>query len=83
MRGHELFDQILNSVIVPIIIDLRNQHREAIKTSEMGEEACKTALREYQEKVKAVKPLLSKNYQYKHKTLIYDKIWADVVQIWA
>lgn len=82
VRGHELFDQILNSVLVPLIIDLRNQHREAIKASDMGEEACKNALREYQGKVKPVKPLLSKNYRYKHNTLIYDKIWADIMQIW-
>lgn len=82
VRGHELFDQILNSVLVPLIIDLRNQHREAIKASDMGEEACKNALREYQGKVKPVKPLLSKNYRYKHNTLIYDKIWADIIQIW-
>lgn len=82
VRGHELFDQILNSVLVPLIIELRNQHRETIKASDMGEEACKNALREYQGKVKPVKPLLSKNYRYKHNTLIYDKIWADVMQIW-
>lgn len=82
VRGHELFDQILNSVLVPIIIDLRNQHREAIKTSDIGEEAGKVALREYQTKVKPVNALLSKNYRYKNNTLIYSKIRADVVQIW-
>ena len=59
VRGHELFDQILNSVLVPIIIDLRNQHREAIKTSDIGEEAGKVALREYQTKVKPVNAQLS------------------------
>lgn len=82
VRGHELFDQILNSVLVPIIIDLRNQHREAIKTSDIGEEAGKVALREYQTKVKPVNAQLSKNYRYKNNTLIYSKIRADVVQIW-
>ncbi len=82
VRGHELFDQILNSVLIPLIINLRNQHRETLRTSNMDEETCKNALREYQEKVKPVKLLLSKNYRYKHNTLIYDKIWADVVQIW-
>lgn len=82
VRGHELFDQILNSVLVPIIIDLRNQHREAIKTSDIGEEAGKVALREYQTKVKPVNAQLSKNYRYKNNTLIYNKIRADVVQIW-
>ena len=82
VRGHELFDQILNSVLVPLIIELRNQHREAIKASNLGDEVCKNTLREYQGKVKPVKPLLSKNFRYKHNTLIYDKIWADVMQIW-
>lgn len=82
VRGHELFDQILNSVLSPIIIDLRNQHREALKKSILDGEACKTALREYQEKVKPVKALLSKNYRYKNYTLIYKMIWADVMQIW-
>lgn len=82
VRGHELFDQILNSVLVPLIIALRNQHREAIKASDMGEEACKTSLREYQERVKPVKSLLSKNYRYKHNTPIYEKIRNDVLHIW-
>jgi hypothetical protein len=82
VRGHELFDQILNSVLVPLIIELRNQHRDTIKASNLGNEVCKNTLREYQGKVKPVKPLLSKNFRYKHNTLIYNKIRADVVQIW-
>ena len=82
VRGHDLFDQILNSVLVPLIIELRNQHRETIKTSDIGEEAGKVALREYQTKVKPVNAQLSKNYRYKNNTLIYNKIRADVVQIW-
>lgn len=82
LRGHELFDQILNSVLVPLIIELRNQHRETIKASNLGDEVCKNTLREYQGKVKPVKLLLSKNFRYKHNTLIYDKIWASVMLIW-
>lgn len=82
VRGHELFDQILNSILSPIIIDLHNQHREALKKSNLDKEACKTALRAYQEKVKPVKALLSKNYRYKNHTLIYKKIETDVMQIW-
>ena len=78
----EEFDQILNSVLVPIMIDLRNQHREILNKSDLGEEACKTALREYQGKVKPVKTLLSKNYRYKKQALIYKKIKTDVMQIW-
>ena len=82
VRGHELFDQILNSVLIPIMIGLWNHHREALKESDLDEDACKNALREYQCKVKPVKALLSKNYRYKNNTLIYKKIWADVMQIW-
>lgn len=82
VRGHELFDQILNSVLSPIIIDLRNQHRETLKETELDEKTCKTALRDYQENVKPVKALLSKNYRYKNHTLIYKKIETDVMQIW-
>jgi len=82
VRGHDLFDQILNSVLVPLIIELRNQHRETIKASNMGDEVCKNTLREYQGKVKPVNTQLSKNFRYKNNTLIYNKIRADVVQIW-
>ena len=82
VRGHDLFDHILNSVINPIITNLRNQHYTSLRTSEADEESRAGALCEYQKKVKPVKPLLSKNYLYKHKTHIYDKIKADVVQIW-
>ena len=83
VRGHELFDQILNSVLIPIIIDLRNKHREILSSSDMDKETCKTTLSKYQEKVKPVKELLSKNYRYKNATLIYHKIWVDVSKIWG
>ena len=82
VRGHELFDLILNSVLNPIIIDLRNLHREKIRKSEKDERMCKIALRKYQGRVKPVKELLSKNYRYKFNTNIYQKICADVIQIW-
>lgn len=82
VRGHDLFDHILNSVINPIITNLRNQHYTSLRTSEADEKSRAAALCEYQKKVKPVKPLLTKNYLYKHKNHIYDKIKADVVQIW-
>jgi hypothetical protein len=82
VRGHDLFDQILNSLLVPIMINLRNQHRESIKNSDLGQEACKVALCEYQKNVKPVKELLSKNYRYKKNTFIYNKIRDDVDLIW-
>ena len=50
--------------------------------ADMDEDACKNALHEYQGIVKPVKPLLSKNYRYKQHTHIFDKIKADVSQIW-
>ena len=81
--GHELFDLIQNSVLSPIIIDLRNQHREVLKKNNLDGDTCKTALCEYQKKVKPIKTLLSKNYRYKHNTPIFDKINADVSQIWG
>jgi hypothetical protein len=82
VRGHELFDNILNSVLSPIITNLRNQHRDSLRASNLDEESCKTALQKYQHKVKPVKALLSQNYRYKNNTLIYTKIKADVSQIW-
>ena len=82
VRGHELFDHMLNSVLNPIISNLRDQHYTTLRSSDIDEESRKTALREYQGTVKPVKPLLSKNYRYKHNTHIYGKIEADVVQIW-
>jgi hypothetical protein len=82
VRGHELFDHILNSVLNPIITNLRNQHFSTLRSSDIDKESRKTALREYQTQAKPIERMLSKNYRYKHNTLIYDKIWADVVQIW-
>ena len=82
VRGHELFDNIQNSVLSPIITNLRNQHRDSLRASNLDEESRKTALQKYQQKVKPVKALLSKNYRYKNNTLIYTKIKTDVSQIW-
>ena len=83
VRGHELFDHLLYSILTPIITDIRNRHFATLKSSHTDEESCKTALREYQAKAKPIEKMLAHNYQYKSKTLIYDKIWADVVQIWG
>ncbi len=82
VRGHELFDHILYSVLNPVITKLRNQHYAALRASDTDEESRKAALREYQVKDTSVEKLLSKNYRYKNNTLIYKKIWADVMQIW-
>lgn len=82
VRGHELFGHVLYSVLNPVITKLRNQHYAALRVSGTDEETRKTALREYQAKDTSVEKLLSKNYRYKNNTLIYKKIWADVMQIW-
>ena len=82
VRGHELFDHILYSVLNPVITKLRNQHYAALRVSSTDEGTRKTALREYQAKDKPVEKMLSKNYRYKNNTLIYKQIWADVMQIW-
>ncbi|SHK68118.1 DUF4435 domain-containing protein [Xylanibacter ruminicola] len=82
VRGHELFDHILYSVLNSVIKKLRNQHYAVLRTSGTDEEFRKTALREYQNKDTNVGKELSKNYRYKNNTLIYKKIWADVMQIW-
>ena len=83
VRGHELFDHILNSLLNPIITNLRNLHFAALRASDLDEESRKTTLHEYQSKVKTTKALLSQNYRYKNNTPIYDKIKADVSQIWG
>lgn len=82
VRGHELFDHILYSVLNPVITKLRNQHYAVLRASGTDEDTRKIALREYQAKDKPVEKMLSKNYRYKNNTLIYNKIRADVVQIW-
>ena len=82
VRGHELFDHILYSVLKPVITKLRNQHYAALRTSDADEDSRKKALVEYQTKDKSVEKMLSENYRYKNNTLIYKQIWADVMQIW-
>ena len=82
VRGHELFDHILYSVLNPVITRLRNQHYTTLRASGTDEETRKNALREYQAKDKPVEKMLSKNYRYKNNILIYKQIWADVMQIW-
>lgn len=82
VRGHELFDHILYSVLKPVITRLRYQHFAALKIADTDEESRKIALRNYQAKVEPVEKMLYRNYQYKSKSLIYKKIWADVMQIW-
>ena len=80
VRGHDLFDHILYSVIGPIITNLRSQHYKTLQAN-MDEDTRKKALQEYQAKEKNI--LLSKNYLYKNNTPLYDKIKSDVSLIWS
>lgn len=82
VRGHELFHHLVNSILKPAIEELRRQHYNKIKESDMEEYSRKTALKEYSNKQQSVNKLLYKNYRYKGKTSIYDMICRDVAKIW-
>lgn len=83
IRGHELFDHLVNSILKPIIEGLRTQHYNHIKESDMDEGSRKTILKEYSKKHRSVKDLLYENYRYKGHTNIYDMICRDVAGIWT
>ena len=83
VRGHELFDHLVNSILKPIIESLRIQHYDRIKESDIDKEARTIALKDYSNKQKSVKDLLYKNYRYKGQTFIYDMICEDVAKIWT
>lgn len=76
VRGHDLFDHLLNSVINPVITELRKKHFGILRSSD------RAALAEYNDKNTSVKDLLQKNYRYKHNTSLYEKIEQDVSMIW-
>lgn len=83
VRGHDLFDHLVNSILKPIIESLRIQHYDRIKESDIDKEARTIALKDYSNKQKSVKDLLYKNYRYKGQTFIYDMICEDVEKIWT
>lgn len=80
VRGHDLFDHLLTSVLNPIISNLRSSHYEALRS--LDEKIRTTALQEYRKKEKSVRYLLQKNYRYKNQSFLFDKIRKDVSQIW-
>lgn len=82
VRGHDLFDHLLNSILDPIITALRKQHYSQIKKSYMDKDLRNAALKAYSESTEAVKDMLYGNYRYKEKTRIYDMICQDVTNIW-
>lgn len=82
VRGHELFDHLLNSVLNPVICSLRSCHYSTLRNSDMDTDSRIAAQKKYSKKDKSVMDLLQKNYRYKNNTLIYDKIKTDVSHIW-
>ena len=76
VRGHDLFDHLVNSVLDPVIAELRKKHFGDLRNSD------KAALVKYSDKNFSVKDLLHKNFRYKHNTSLYDKIKQDVSMIW-
>ena len=82
VRGHELFDHLVNNILKPIIDRLRTQHYRIINESDMDKDALTIALKEYSKKHEPVRDLLYKNHRYKGQTFIYDMICEDVAKIW-
>ena len=82
VRGHELFDHLLNSVLGPMMTSLRQQHYKKRQDSDSDFEKRKSSLRTYQAKDSSIKQQLSHNYRYKGQTELYDKIAQDVSLIW-
>ena len=82
VRGHELFDHLLNSVLNPMMSAHRQQHYKKLQDSDSDSEERKSCLRAYQAKDGSIKHLLSHNYRYKGQIDLYDKIVQDVSLIW-
>ena len=82
VRGHELFDHLLNSLLGPMMTVLRQQHYKKLQDSDSDSEIRKSSLLAYQAKDDSIKHLLSHNYRYKGQTDLYDKIAQDVSLIW-
>ena len=82
VRGHELFDHLVNSILKSIIEGLRTKHYNHIKELAMDEDSRKVALKEYSKKHRSVKDLLYQNFRYKGQTNIYELICEDVAKIW-
>lgn len=82
VRGHDLFDHLLASVLGPIITELRSKHYKGLRDADMGAVERKAAFMAYQEKDMSVRELLQKNFRYKKNSQIYGKIKHDVTLIW-
>lgn len=82
VRGHELFNHLVNGILGPIVGTLRKQHYDGIKESDLDKESRNVALREYAKMHQPVKDLLYRNYRFKGRSLFYDWICQDVAVIW-
>jgi hypothetical protein len=71
VRGHDLYDHLLNSLLRPMVKALSNKHFQRLS----GDEHAKYLS-------KAKKESLYSNYRYKHNTELYDRIVQDISQIW-
>lgn len=80
VRGHELFDHVVNILLRSIIPILRQNHYRVLRDSDS--ENREALLGAYQKKDQPVEKLLKRNYRYKDKTPIYDRIKNDVEMIW-
>ena len=82
VRGHDLFDHLLNTAIGPIIAGLRSKHYSRLRDANMDDTERRTSLMEYQEKDISVRELLQKNFRYKNNSPLYERIKHDVSLIW-
>lgn len=76
VRGHALFAHIFRSILKPITEELFSKHINDLSQEE------KASYSKYVNNNR-LEELLSKNYNYKHKSQIYNHISEDVQKIWA
>lgn len=81
VRGHDLFDHLVYSVVGPVVSYLRQKHYKQLRESTDAKKDEK--MKEYQRKQVPVKDLLYKNSHYKEWTDFYDKIASDAKRIWS
>lgn len=76
VRGHALSAHIFRAILQPIAEELFNKHINDLSREEKAEYS------KYANKNR-LEELLSKNYNYKYKSQIYNHISEDVQKIWA
>ena len=81
VRGHDLFDHLVNSVVGPVVSMLRQKHYNQLRES--TDSLKNDKLKKYQDKQESVRDLLYKNFRYKEQSEFYDKIANDAKRIWS